>query len=821
MAQLMRSEFDSSAGALACGLQPRIAMLSLFILLLGNQPAAANSFDAVVRPFVKQHCVTCHGPNKQKADLRLDKLSTDLTQLHIAEEWQFVLDELNGATMPPEKEPQPSIVELTRVLETLTYSLQEAKKLHAGKNQTTAIRRLNKREYLNSIRDLTGIALPPDSVLPDEAQAEYDTHSDGLFLSAFQIERYRQSGRKAVKQALARKKPNTPETLAMPSPKSFIANLESRYKSYAKVKAQAAKADKGKRKSLEAELAKLAAIPAELELLRKTNALPLRGQRELKGFGRDAVTAGQHKVSFRCEVRNLPAGNRAFLGFINGRNVEVTASRNKRMNFDVTLEHYGRYPKVELIVTEASGEPVNQPRRKKGAKPGPSANSPALLLERLSYTGPIENHADGSSFARVLGSAPKKGEAEKEYAARIITDFATRAYRGKAPDAGFVNDCVMIFRAQRDHGAGVAEAIVEPLATVLTSPDFLFLTETARTNATAQANQRQIAARLSMMLWSAPPDAGLLALAEKRQLTSQLPKQVKRLLADERAADFATGFTKQWLELHKLDLVEVSRDKHSKSLREWTPALEQLLRREPAELFLTLARENLSITNFIDSDFVVVNNRLARYYGLSNIVAEDAYQKVSLPANSPRGGLLGQAAILAMTGNGKRSSPVLRGAWIMDKILGHPAPPPPPNVPELEEQKKGSIKVMLEAHQRQPQCASCHSNIDPTGFAMESFDHKGHWLGTSARQLKPLLTGQLPDGTKYTNFHDYKKLLLERRDGFARSFVEHLSSYALGRQAGFGDAAEMEAILAKSGGRDARLRDLITAIVQSDAFLAK
>jgi hypothetical protein len=174
-----------------------------------------------------------------------------------------------------------------------------------------------------------------------------------------------------------------------------------------------------------------------------------------------------------------------------------------------------------------------------------------------------------------------------------------------------------------------------------------------------------------------------------------------------------------------------------------------------------------------------------------------------------------------MTGNGKRSSPVLRGAWVMDKILGYPAPPPPPNVPELEEQKIGTVKQMLEAHQRLPQCASCHNNIDPTGFALESFDFRGQWLGTNGRELRNVLNGQLPDGTTYKNFHDYKKLLLDRREGFAKNFVEHLSSYSLGRTVNFADAAEIEAILVKSGGKDARLRDLIIAIVQSDSFLAK
>jgi len=800
---------------------------SLFVAVLlccslCHSTDAADSFEAVVRPFIKRHCVSCHGPETQEGDRRLDQLSTDLTELEVAEQWQFVLDELNGATMPPEDEPQPTAAELTRVLEALTYRLQEVKALHAGKDRTTVMRRLNKREYLNAIRHLTGIALRPETILPDEVQAEFDTHGDGLFLSAFQLEKYREWGRTAIEQALSVREPLTPQVREIQATEtvehSLSRRIDGQVRAIGKLKSARQKA------TAEQELAGLRQVHRGLQELGSRKAFSIVGDTEFKDIGRDALTKGEfYQASFRCEVRKLPRGKRAFL-VVCSREVEVTAASDKPMNFTVTL-HYpgGRFPQADRLVTDRTS-PVGQQRRKPGRKKAEaalSADSPVILLERLTFTGPLVGHAEGIPSARVLGEARKKDESEHQYATRVIRDFSTRAYRGKVPATDFLDACVKLYEDRRDHGMTLDEAIVEPLATVLSSAGFLLLTETARTSPQDSADQRTIATRLSLLLWSAPPDEELLSLAADGKLLTQLPKQVRRLLADDRAADFAAGFTGQWLELSKLDLVEVERDKDSQSLRQWSPVVERMLRREPAEFFLLLARENLSISNFIDSDFAVVNNRLARFYGLEDRVSEDEFQKVKLPADSPRGGLLGQAAILAMTGNGKRSSPVLRGAWVMDKILGHPAPPPPPNVPDLEEQKTGTVRQMLEAHQRQPQCASCHRNIDPIGFALESFDHTGQWRGTQSRQLKGTLNGQLPDGTKYRNFYDYTKLLLERRDGFARSLVESLSSYALGRQVGFADAAELDHILARSGGRDARLGDLIVAIVQSKAFLAK
>lgn len=789
--------------------------------LLSLSPATAESFQAVVKPFIEQHCIACHGPDKQKGDLRLDQLSTDLTKLENAEEWQFVLDELNGATMPPEDEPQPEAAELTRVLESLTYSLQKAKVLHSGKNQATVIRRLNKREYRNTIHDLTGISLPHDLILPDEVESGFDTQGEELFLSAFQLEKYREWGRMAITQALAARQPIIPPTLeirAKETAGSSLANrIDRQAKSIDKLKSTRQKAE------AKQELERLRIAAKNLQSFENKKAIPIIGETEFKDFGRDALTKGQpYEASFRCKVHQLPKNKRAFL-VLGNREIEVTEARDQPQEFSATINYPGgRFPKADLIITdkiETLGSAQKRP--KKSRNKSQASHNSIILLETLALTGPLAGHAEASPFTRILGETKHSNESQTQYASRILRTFATRAYRGKQPSSEFIKDCLKIFQAQRSHGIPFEKAIIEPLAMILTSPEFLLLTETARTDSKTQADQRKIATRLALLLWSAPPDEELLSLAKSGRLINKLPEQVQRLLSDQRAADFALGFTKQWLDLKKLDLVEIERDKNSRSLRQWSPAIEAMLRREPAEFFLTLARENLSISNFIDSEFVVINNRLARYYGLPDKLPEDDFQKVRLPADSPRGGLLGQAAILAMTGNGKRSSPVLRGAWVMDKILGYPAPPPPPNVPELEEQKIGTVKQMLEAHQRLPQCASCHNNIDPTGFALESFDFRGQWLGTNGRELRNVLNGQLPDGTTYKNFHDYKKLLLDRREGFAKNFVEHLSSYSLGRTVNFADAAEIEAILVKSGGKDARLRDLIIAIVQSDSFLAK
>ena len=270
--------------------------------------------------------------------------------------------------------------------------------------------------------------------------------------------------------------------------------------------------------------------------------------------------------------------------------------------------------------------------------------------------------------------------------------------------------------------------------------------------------------------------------------------------------------------MEALDIIEVKNN--FEGPKSYSLAIEDFLRKEPLEFFRKLALENLSIINMLDSDFVTVNQTLASYYNLPNKISENKFETVKLEKNSPRGGLLGMGAILAMNGNGDRSSPVLRGNFVLTRMMGMASPPPPPNVPDLEVQTKGNIKQRLADHQAKPQCASCHKRIDPAGFGLESFDQSGQWIGIN-KENKTIVVGKLPSLGQYKNFFDQRQLLLKNKDNFAKGFIENLASYAFARKVGFSDATLIDKLSSEAKSNDYKLRDIICAIVSSDEFRLK
>jgi hypothetical protein len=330
-----------------------------------------------------------------------------------------------------------------------------------------------------------------------------------------------------------------------------------------------------------------------------------------------------------------------------------------------------------------------------------------------------------------------------------------------------------------------------------------------------------LAIRLSYFLWSAPPDKELYKLVSSRRLRNKsvLNQQLIRMLKDPRSQAFSEGFFKKWLEMENLDLIEV-KNAHDSGPQKYSLQLEQLLKQEPLEFFRALILRNLSISNLLDSEFLVLNQTLASYYKLPVKISENKFQIVKLPSDSPRGGLMGMGAILAMLGNGDRSSPVLRGNFVLTKMMGMASPPPPPNVPDLEIQTQGNIKDKLKEHQEKPQCASCHNIIDPAGFGLESFDQSGQWLGIN-KQNQNVVEGKLPSLGSYKNYFEQRKLLLNNKDNFAKAFIEQLCSYAFARKVGFADGALVDQLSAKAKSNDYKLRDIISDIVLSNEFIMK
>jgi hypothetical protein len=445
---------------------------------------------------------------------------------------------------------------------------------------------------------------------------------------------------------------------------------------------------------------------------------------------------------------------------------------------------------------------------------------PAIWIDWLEIEGPMP-----SPRAAVSLAAPAEDSAG---AREVIQRFAVRAFRGTQPEAEYLDRLVALFETRRSLGDSFEEALKEPLSVVLASPGFLYLYEPSDGKGHRRLNSFELATRLSYFLWSGPPDDELLGLArnDALQQPAVLDAQVDRMIADKRSEQFVSGFTRQWLSMDRLDFFQFDFRLH----RGFDDSTKAAARDEVYQTFALLLREKLSLCKLLKSNFVVINGLLADYYGIDG-VSGDEFRKVSLPDGSPRGGLLGMAAILAMGSNGETSSAVERGAWVLRKLLHDPPPPAPPNVPQLARLggKLLTARERLHAHQEQPQCANCHRKIDPIGFGLENFDAAGKWrtedhyekkgLGKKTWTIDP--AGAFYRGPSFKDYFELRDIVASKREQFARGFTEALIEYALGRPVGFSDEDLAAGIVQQARAKDFSVSEFIHALVASDAFHSK
>ncbi|MGI9472212.1 MAG: DUF1592 domain-containing protein, partial [Rubripirellula sp.] len=507
-------------------------------------------------------------------------------------------------------------------------------------------------------------------------------------------------------------------------------------------------------------------------------------------------------------------------------------------------------------------------RKKTGVGP-----DPALWIDWVEWEGPLQSqtlsplqeilsrHSDNQN--REQGITSESGQSsslanasgDQQRARNILSEFTEAAYRGAKPDPEFTDQLTKIFTSRRKTGDSFDTAIRLPLSIILASPGFLYLNEPNDANERRQLSDRELAVRMAYFLWSAPPDQELLDLAKQEKLSQPgiLRHQVDRLITDSRSDDFVSGFVHQWLDMERLDFFQFDTTLHrefdestrSAARQEVYHSFAHLLRQQSAEgnpkrergtdsadvprLRVGLPSQPTSgdgrLGKLLNSDYVFVNGLLANYYGIDGVTG-DQFQQVSLPEESPRGGLLGMAAIHAMGSDGIESSPVERGAWVLRYILNDPPPPAPPNVPQLSRlaDKPLSTRERLAAHQQEAQCASCHRKIDPIGFGLENFDAAGQWRtvegrGKLAHKIDP--AGVFHNGPAFADYSQMRDLIAEHEDDFARGFTEHLIEYALGRQFGFSDEDLANDIVDAAKADDYSVREFIQALVQSMEFRSK
>lgn len=842
-------------------------------------PAAAEPFEA----FFKDHCIRCHGPEKEKGDMRLDQLPAEIEDEYAAETWQEVLDVLNGADMPPEDEPQPSTDELAAVIGAMTDKLFDARKRLVDPKSVT-IRRLNKREYANTIRDLLGVPIDTASLPADGTLDGFDTIGDAHFMSAPQFEKYLELGRVALDRAL----------VAGPAPQAIVNRHEPEGSKLKKAKeaVEKAAADVAEKKKLlagegwagddrkhydqrlkktEDTLARatgyLKQPAAQSGFILKITQSPFGGQAHDKVIAGLPKTRGEssngvkkvatfgdpigHYVArFRAALTCAPKkGERLFVEVIRTDTFnmqvsyrydlgtyEITRTMDDPHVIEVPFENTGELGDfIAVRVSKVNDDPDAKPQRRGNFKFPDSTETPYVWVDWLEVEGPILEQWPPVAWTETFfnGIDPAAAE-EGAYAREIIARFAKRAFRGHEASSEFLTKLHEIYEDYRSSGSSFVDAVKEPLAVILASPSFVYLVEEpAKDDGKRPLSDLELASRLSYLLWSHPPDAELLGLASAGQLTKAdvLRGQVERMLKDPRADHFTDAFISQWLELEWLDMIVVS-----KRFPVFNETIRASMREEPIETFRQLIREDLSVTNFIDSDFVVIDGVLSKFYGIETPGGDVGFQKVGLPAESPRGGLLGTGAVLTMTGTGERTSPVERGVFVYTRLLGKEVSPPPPNVPQLvvEDGTELTVRQLLEEHTNKAQCASCHRRMDPLGFGLEHFNAIGRFREGAAktgesnrrRNAAPKLaidaTGVMPDREReFSNHEELKAFLMEDRDQMAAGFLKAILTYSLGRRVGFSDGAFVEQMQADWKAKDYAMRDLIHAIVQSDEFQSK
>lgn len=554
---------------------------------------------------------------------------------------------------------------------------------------------------------------------------------------------------------------------------------------------------------------------------------------------------GHGDYTLRVKIGRVPdmPAERAFLTFVEASpidkddrtflaNKQITATIDKPEIIEMPFKVRPGGPRKFVLFEKRplKKEGISLPGRTR-AIADPKQRDPVLWIDWIEYEGPVI--ATSPTSPPPIFLANTSGLSDRDHAHAILERFALRAFRDQPPGPAYIDRLVKLFETNFAAGNRFDVAIREPLSVVLASPGFLYLSEpksaaSPTTVLPVELTQRELAVRLSYFLWSAPPDEELLDLARRGELIKSevLARQVDRLIDSPRSSEFISGFVHQWLSMDRLDFFQFDTKLH----RDFDESAKAAARREVYETITYLLKGNEPLGRLLKSDFVVVNGLLATYYGIEGVTG-DEFRKVPLPSDSPRGGLLGMAAILAMGSNGTESSPVERGAWVLRKLLHDPPPPAPPNVPQISrlEGKLLTTRERLLAHQEQPQCASCHRKIDPIGFGLENFNASGKWRtvdryekrGVGKREWPIDASGAFHKGPTFADFFALREIIAARESDFARGFAENLIEYALGRPYGFSDEELAREIVAAAQHEGFAMRRFLHALVASKAFQQK
>ena len=747
-------------------------------------PAEASDSAEASRTVIRRYCVACHNGRTLTAGLALDDV--DLTRVgDHAELWENVVRKLRAGLMPPAGRPRPDEATYDRVATWLETELDAAAAASPNPGRTQTFHRLNRAEYRNAVRDVLGITVDVEELLPaDSASYGFDNIAGVLRVSESLMERYLTAARRIGRAAVGTTPPTAVARTYTVSPAlpqdDHVEGLPYGTRGGALITHR---------------------FPLDAEYVLRVEVSRVSGGAQLE------VTVDGERVELFRMQQGLPSldidGNEV------GDNLEV------RLPVAAGPREIGvAFLKTPALLSETPRRLFLNPTVSRRDLP---------YLRSVTVTGPFDAAGPGDTPARqrLFVCRPADAGEEAACADAILGALARRAWRRPVDDADL--EILRIAFAAGREGGGFEAGIERALQQLLVSPEFLFRVEADPADTAAGVNYRigdlELASRLSFFLWSSVPDDELLDAAAGGTLSdpAELGRQVRRMLADERARALTDNFVGQWLQLRNLEAARPSQVLFA----DFDDGLRQAFRRETELFFESVVREDRSVLDLLDADYTFVNDRLARHYGIPHVQGSH-FRRVAVSGH--RGGLLGQGSILTITSHPVRTSPVFRGRWILTNILGTPPPDPPPNVPALPDRagayadRTPSMRERMAAHRDNPACASCHAMIDPLGFGLERFDPVGRLRDVDEQHLPIDASGVLPDGTAFDDVAELKTALLARPDRFVGTLTEKLLTYALGRGLEPYDMPAVRQIVKRAAEQDYRLSAVVLGIVESLPF---
>lgn len=816
------------AGALLCIVNP------------ARLPAAetpAGNFDKALRPYLQTYCDSCHNADKQKGDFRLDTLSKNVGSENNPQ-WLEVMERINSGEMPPQKETKrPSAQESARVVEWITARLKEGEAARMASRARVTYNRLTRDEYVNTVRDLIGVeydAKDPGALLEDSEWNGFERIGSVLTMSPASLEKYLVAAETVLSEAYPpppaplRRGEKPPEPFGGTKPAILESQVSEKHRERLR---EMGLLDKVRFEMWPGDIFRYSSLGPLPEAGMYEISYKLSGLRPPNGraprlkvyhekldrtlFEQDIVAPEQQPVTVTFRA-HLPKGHQSIHVYN-----DVPGPSN--------LPRSGRHGNVPFISTQMGRIPWQM----KLTDELGNARYPFLILDSVTWRGPLLTEEERKLRLDYMPTA----EGDLEQTRECLTRLATRAFR-RPMGAGEIDGYMRIVQRELDAKETFRDAVKAGMSAILNSKSFLFLAEGDEHATRHTLNDWEIASRLSYMLWSTMPDAELFQLAGEGKLRdkTELARQFARMIADPRADRFCDAFATQWLRLRKVGMFPPDK----KLYPEYDKGLEQDMLSETRSFFREVLRGGLTLREFVNSNWSMLNAMLARYYGVEESFAKAAaagpadtaqappseFIRVALPAEAHRGGLLTQAAILSLTSDGVRHRPVHRGVWLSEAIFGKSPPPPPANVNPIATNPTGpkaTLREKLEAHIHDSSCAACHAKIDPLGLAFENYDAIGRWRteeitdGVGANP-QVVAAGKLPDGRPYQNAEEFKQLLMQDLDAFHLTVIEKLATFGLRRSMTLTDRDDLKKIALSGKERDYRLRDILEAFVTSDLF---